>query len=109
VIRLDSGLFFATAEAVEDRIRGLAEGGEPIEALVLDLEGTNFIDSQGAAKIAELRQLADAEGFTLRLARVKPNVLAVLRADGVVDRIGTDHIHGNVHRAVEAQLSGDGY
>jgi sulfate permease, SulP family len=29
----------------------------------------------------------------------------VLRADGVVDLVGADHIHGNVHRAVEAQLA----
>ena len=27
VLRLDGGLFFATAEALEDRIRALAEGG----------------------------------------------------------------------------------
>jgi hypothetical protein len=26
----------------------------------------------------------------------------VLQADGVADTIGPDHIHGNVHRAVEA-------
>ena len=45
------------------------------------------------------------DGVTLRLARVKPHVLAVLRADGVVERIGADHIHGNVHLAVEAQLA----
>jgi hypothetical protein len=32
--------------------------------------------------------------------------MTVLRADKVVDRIGADHIHGNVHRAVEAQLGG---
>jgi hypothetical protein len=38
---------------------------------------------------------------------VKPNVLAVLRADGFVDRLGADRIHGNVHRAVEAQLQND--
>jgi hypothetical protein len=38
---------------------------------------------------------------------VKPNVLSVLEADGTVDRIGSDHIHGNVHRAVEADLAGD--
>ena len=43
--------------------------------------------------------------MTLRLARVKPQVRAVLEADGVVDRIGADHIHGNVHGAVEAQLA----
>src|SRR5262245_11664792 len=109
VVRLDGGLFFATAEAVEDRIRGLAESGEPIRALVIDLEGTNFIDSQGASKIAELYRLAESEGFTLRLARVKPNVLSVLQADGTVDLIRSDHIHGNVHRAVEAQLDADVY
>jgi anti-anti-sigma factor len=108
VLRLDGGLFFATAEALEDRIRGLAaEGGAP-STVVLDLEGVDFIDSQGAAKLAEIHQMAEAERFTLRLARVKPNVLAVLEADGIVDLIGADHIHGNVDRAVEAQLAHDG-
>jgi sulfate permease, SulP family len=29
----------------------------------------------------------------------------VLDADGVIDLIGADHVHGNVHRAVEAQLA----
>jgi high affinity sulfate transporter 1 len=103
VLRLDSGLFFATAEALEDRIRALTDGRQ--NSLVLDLEGVNFIDSQGAAKLTEVHQLLVAEGATLRLARVKPPVLAVLRADGFVDRIGSDHLHGNVHRAVEAELS----
>ena len=51
VLRLDSGLFFATAEALEERVRGLVEGGDELEALVLDLEGVNFIDSQGAGKL----------------------------------------------------------
>lgn len=100
---LDGGLFFATAEALEDRVREIAEDGS--RALVLDLEGVNFVDSQGSAKLAEIHQLTEADGVTLRLARVKPQVLAVLRLDGVVDRIGADHIHGNVHRAVEAQLA----
>ena len=30
----------------------------------------------------------------------------MLEADGIIDRIGADHIHGNVHLAVEAQLAG---
>jgi sulfate permease, SulP family len=105
VLRLDGGLFFATAEALEDRVRDLAEDGYPRRALVLDLEGVTFVDSQGSAKITEIHKLTEADGVTLRLARVKPQVLAVLQADGVVDRIGADHIHGNVHRAVEAQLA----
>ena len=103
VLRLDGGLFFATAEALEDRVRGLAEGGNQASALVLDFEGVDFVDSQGSAKLGELHELTKSQGVTLRLARVKPNVLKVLTADGVVDLIGPDHIHGNVDRALETQ------
>ena len=105
VLRMDGGLFFATAEALEERVRDLAEQDHDRRALVLDLEGVNFIDSQGAAKVTEIHDLTKADGVTLRLARVKPQVLAVLEADGIVDRIGPDHVHGNVHLAVEAQLA----
>jgi sulfate permease, SulP family len=104
VLRMDGGLFFATAEALEERVRELAQDGDQ-RALVLDLEGVNFVDSQGAAKVTEIYELTEADGVTLRLARVKPQVYAVLEADGIIDRIGADHIHGNVYRAVEAQLA----
>ena len=107
VLRFDGGLFFATAEALENRVRGLTEDGSALDVLVLDLEGVNFIDSQGAAKLTELAQLAETEGVTLRLARVKPQILAVLAVDGLLDRIGTDHVHGNVHRAVTAGATRD--
>jgi anti-anti-sigma factor len=107
VLRLDGGLFFATAEALEDRVRALAEDGGPPHALVVSLEGVNFVDSQGSAKLTELHQLVEADGITLRLARVKPQVRAVLEADGVIDLIGADHIHGNVQRAVRTQLEED--
>ena len=75
---------------------------------MLSLEGVNFVDSQGSAKLAEMHRLTQADGVTLRLARVKPHVRAGLETDGVVDLLGADHIHGNVHRAVEAQLDSSG-
>jgi SulP family sulfate permease len=100
VLRLDGGLFFATAEALESRLRVVVD--DTVRTLVLDLEGVNFVDSQGSAKLTEIYEFLDADGVGLRLARVKPQVLAVLQADGLVDRIGPDHIHGNVHRAVES-------
>ncbi len=108
VVRLDGGLFFATAEALDSRVRALMRESDPkLHALVLDLEGVDFIDSQGSAKLTEIREVAEAEGVTLRLARTKPHVFAVLDADGIVEALGVDHIHGNVHRAVEAQLALD--
>lgn len=107
VVRLDGGLFFATAEALDDRIRGLLEGEPAARALVLDLEGVDFVDSQGSSKLSDIHELTETQGVTLRLARLKPHVLAVLGADGVLERIGADHIHGNVHRALEAELAAE--
>ena len=110
VLGIDSGLFFATAQALDDRIRALAEQGpDPLRGLVLDLEAVSFIDSQGAGQLSEIHELVGEQGATLRLARVKPAVLAVLQRDGLVERIGADHVHGNIHRAVEAQLAGDAF
>ena len=103
VLRLDGGLFFATAEALENRIRGVVD--DTVRALVLDLEGVNFVDSQGSAKLAEIYEFLDTDGVELRIARAKPQVLAVLQADGVADLIGPDHMHGNVYRAVEAVIN----
>jgi SulP family sulfate permease len=108
VVRLDSGLFFATAQALEDRIRALTDGvPEPLRGVVLDLEAVPFIDSQGAEQLSQIDELVGAKGATLHLARVKPPVLAMLTRDGLIDRIGADHLHGNIHRAVEAQITAD--
>ena len=108
VVRLDGGLFFATAEALEERIRGFTESTRPPLAIVLDLEGVDFIDSQGASKLTRISMTSPrSDGVTLRLARVKPSVLKVLRVDGLVDLIGADKIHGNVDRAISAQLSSE--
>jgi SulP family sulfate permease len=104
VLRLDGGLFFATSDALEDRIRDVTLSTEGVTAVVLDCEGIDFIDSQGSAKLSELVELAEHAGIDLRLARVKPEVSEVLRRDGVLDRLGTAKIHGNVSRAVQAQI-----
>ncbi len=108
VLRLDGGLFFATADALEERIRALvAKGDKPIHAVVLDLEGVDLVDAQGAAKLAEILDLTESMQIELRLARVKPAIASVLEKDGVLDRLGPGRVHGNVHRAVEAQLAAD--
>ncbi len=89
VLRVDGGLFFATAEALDERVRAIIQNSTPTtHALVLDLEGVDFIDSQGCSKLTEINEVAAADGVTLRLARVKPRVMAVLDADGIVTALG---------------------
>jgi len=103
VLRPDGGLFFATADALHERLRQVTQDSDPpLRAVVLDLEGVDFIDSQGSAKLVELAELADVNRITLRLARVKEPVLTVLEADGVIERIGADHVHDRIPEAVGA-------
>jgi SulP family sulfate permease len=104
VLRLDGGLFFATSDALEDRIREVALSAPDVTGIVLDCEGVDFIDSQGSAKLREILELTGRAGVTLRLARVKPAVRELLRRDDVLDRIGGERIHGDVDQAVEAQM-----
>ena len=84
-LRLEGGLFFATSQALEERVRELLAGG-PVSAVVLDLESVHYVDSQGAAQLAAILELVEDAGATLRLARVDPGVREVLRADGFPER-----------------------
>jgi sulfate permease, SulP family len=108
VLRLDGGLFFATSDALEDRVREVALSTPGTTGIVLDCGGMDFIDSQGSAKMREILELTEQAGMTLRLARVKPAVREVLKRDGVLERIGEDKIHGNIEQAVEAQMTAQG-
>jgi SulP family sulfate permease len=106
VLRLDSGLFFATSQALEDRVRELADArGPALRAVVLDFEAVPYMDSQGSEQLREILEFVESQSASLRLARVKPVVRAKLERDGLLERIGGDHVHGNVHRAVEAELA----
>jgi high affinity sulfate transporter 1 len=102
VVRPDGGLFFATVDGVHDRLREVVEAADPpLNGVVLDLEGVAFVDSQGAAKVTELAQLAQARHLVLVLARVKEPVAAVLAAEGV-ELPARDSVHEAVEAATAA-------
>jgi sulfate permease, SulP family len=106
VLRMDGGVFFATADALEDRVR-TALLDPALRGLVLHFAGINFVDSQGAATVSEIIRMAEEAGVELRLAAVRPAVRDVLERDGAVARLGADHLHGNVHRALAAMRAED--
>jgi sulfate permease, SulP family len=104
VLRLDGGLFFATSDALEDRVREVALSTPGITVIVLDCVAMDFIDSQGSAKVHEILELTRQAEVTLRLARVKPSVAEVLARDGVLERLGEEGTYLSVAQAVEAHL-----
>ena len=106
VLRFDGGLYFVTTEVLTDRLRQRVEGADPpVEAVVLDFEAVNFVDSQGVGEIGRLLAVAADRDIDLRFARTKGQVLDMLTIDGIVDRIGADHFHPSVDEAVKAAQS----
>jgi len=99
MLRMDGGLFFATADILLDRVRATVLRPE-VHGLVVHFAGVNVIDSQGAATISEIIQMAEDSGVELRLAAVRPPVRQVLQREGALEQLGADRVHGNVHRAV---------
>ena len=106
VLGFNGGISFVTSDILEDRFRAAAhDEGNPLVAMVIDFGGVNFIDSQGSAQLGKLATAASEAGVSLRLARVKPEVLAVLEADGVAQALGEDRFHPNLDAAVTTELA----
>jgi sulfate permease, SulP family len=106
VFRMEGGVFFATADALEDRVRSALLDPD-LNGIVLYFGGVNFVDAQGAATVSEIVRMTRESGVELRLAGVRPAVRRRLELDGAVARLGADHIHGNVHRALAAMTLND--
>ena len=107
VMRIDAGLSFVISDTLEDHLRTeVQRAHEPIRAIVIDFAGVNFVDSQGAAELGKIADLTSSAHVSLRLARVKADVLDVLQLDGTVDKIGADRFHDDVFDAVQAELGG---
>jgi sulfate permease, SulP family len=78
VLRLESGLFFANADAVRDVVR--AHAAEPsVRAVVLDAQTIPFVDVTAARMLAQLGGDLEREDVRLVLARDIGQVRDVLR------------------------------
>lgn len=108
ILRLDFGLTFATAEALEERVSELLDAEPEPLAVILDFAGVGFIDSQGSEKLREVCRIVRAADAELRVVRLKPHVASVLASDGVLAELGGTRVHGNVDEAVRAQLGAPG-
>lgn len=102
IIRVDGPLYFANAQILDDRVLGLADAREALEAIVLDASAINDIDADGAHALAELRQRVNDRGVTLHLATVRGPVRDLLDRAGVWQPLREA---GCVHRDVGAAIA----
>ena len=102
IIRFDGPLFFATANALRDKVREVTtDVAPPVTMVLIDMEGVNYIDLEGCDMLNEIAANMKRVGVEIHLARVKHEVMALLEKDGVDQNIGRDHIHAKVVEAVQ--------
>ncbi|MGB7818309.1 MAG: SulP family inorganic anion transporter [Ornithinibacter sp.] len=106
VLRPDGPLFWANATHVVQNVQASALARAPLDAVVLDLEATNQMDTTTADRLAGLLAGLRAEGIDLYLVRVFGNVRDVLTRSGFVDELGPHHMWHSIAAGVKhARLS----
>lgn len=103
VYRYDAPLFFANADDFRRRaLRAVDTRAVPVRWFVCNVEGNVEVDLTALDALDELRVELAARGIVLGLARVKQDLLVYLRACGLADAIGEDHMYPTLPTAVAA-------
>lgn len=82
VLRVESGLFFANAEFVRERVEELA-GANGVRAVIIDAETIPFIDVTAVKMLSDLADSLEASGVVLALAHDIGQVRDLLPEDRV--------------------------
>ncbi|MEO7421440.1 MAG: SulP family inorganic anion transporter [Ornithinibacter sp.] len=101
VVRPDGPLFWANATHVIARIQKLAAERAPIDAVVLDLEATNQMDTTTADRLSGLLGQLRSQDVDLYLVRSFENVRDVLAKSGFIDDLGPDHVWHSIAAGVK--------
>lgn len=102
VLRLSGPLFWANANTIDDRIMAMVEGTPDLRAVVIDLEATTQLDTTSADVLSRIINRFHARGIDVFLVRVMLAVRRVLQADGLLARIGEDHLWHSISAGVSA-------
>jgi MFS superfamily sulfate permease-like transporter len=110
VLRVDVPLFWVNAASVKDAILARVDGyrewyDRDIVAVILDIEGTNQIDTTTVDMLYDVLAALRERCVDLYLVRVMYPVRIVLRSAGLVAQIGEDHMWHSISQGVrEARI-----
>jgi sulfate permease, SulP family len=102
VLRVESGLFFANADAIRQDV--LAHAVDGTKAIVLDGETVPFIDVTAAQMLAAVAEDLDRDGIQLLLARDVGQVRDILKRQEKDQQFPLIHTYPTVEAAVTAAL-----
>lgn len=101
VVRPDAPLFYANAQAVRDAIEASTNNDGPITAVVIDLDANDRLDITSADHLVKLQRGLASRGVQLCLVHVHAPAMAIAKASGLLDAVGTEHVFPNIDAAVQ--------
>ena len=102
VLRVESGLFFANADAIRKDVLAHAVAGT--KAIVLDGQTVPFIDVTAAQMLATVAEDLERDGVQLLFARDVGQVRDILKRQEQGQQFPTIHAYPTVQEAVDAAL-----
>ncbi|MBK5570441.1 SulP family inorganic anion transporter [Ensifer sp. SSB1] len=103
ILRPEGRLFFANAQQVADQAQLLVAQQKP-RVLVLDMSRVFDIEYSALQMMMEGERRISAQGVTVWLAELNPDVLAYVRASGFADQLGPDRLFVNTRTALQRYL-----
>ena len=109
LLRMEGSVWFGAAAHVGDALADLRTAPQPARHLLVMAKSMNFIDGAGATLWETERQQRAALGGGLYFHRPRPEVLALWRASGFIERLGAERLFADKKSAIAAivpQLDG---
>ena len=104
-VRFDGRLYFANVAFFEDAILEAVAANPEAPYLLVVGDGINELDASGEEVIAHLVDGLNHSGVVMLFAGLKKQVVDVLRATGLYERIGDGRFFGTADLALERILS----
>lgn len=108
IIRFDGSLYFGNAHYFEQKIMDKLARKPRLRYVIVDAEGINQMDASGEEMLAALTERLNEADIKMLFARVKKQVMDLLRHSGFVDHFGADRFFHRVEFAVAHAWAGLG-
>jgi SulP family sulfate permease len=92
LLRMEGSVYFGAAAHVAQRLQELRAGADAPRHLLVMAKSMNFIDLAGAQVWEDELVARRAMGGDLYVHRPRPEVLAMWRRTGFLERLGADHV-----------------
>jgi len=101
MVRFDGPLFFASASYLEDNIMEEMRKRKNLKHIILVANGINDIDASGEETLSLLVDRVRSAGIDISLSGVNESVMNVFSRTHFTEKIGEDHIHPTMEKAIE--------